>query len=213
MLKLNKTRSIALLGMFAAIIFLMTFTGVGIIPLPFVRPTTLHIPVIIGALLLGPKYGAALGFIFGLASMMFATFNPGPTSFVFSPFIQMPGTESGSASALLVAFVPRILVGVIPWYVYIGLRKLTKDKFNLAALAITGVAGSLTNTLLVMHLIFLLFGESWNAARATPADAIYAAILGIIAVNGIPEAIASGVLVAAVMGVLSVVTRQSKALA
>ena len=203
----SKTQYIAITGMFTAIIFLLLFLGIGILPLPFVRPTILHIPVITGALLMGPKYGAVLGFMFGLASMLFATFNPGVTSFIFSPFINLPGTENGSLLALVVAFVPRILVGIVPWYVFVGLRRLLTPKLNLVNYAITGIVGALTNTLLVMHFIFLFFGSSWNSVRAepAPADAIYGAILGIIATNGIPEAIASAILVSAIVGALVVV--------
>jgi len=211
MYKWSKTQYIALTGMFTAIIFLLMFMGIGILPLPFMRPTILHVPVIIGALLMGPKYGAVLGFMFGLASMLFATFNPGLTSFVFSPFINMPGTEAGSLMALAVAFIPRILVGVMSWYVFAGLRKLLSPKLTIANYAIAGIAGSLTNTFLVMHLIFVFFGSTWNAARATPSpsDAIYAAIWGIVITNGIPEAIAAAVLVAAIVSALVVVIEKS----
>jgi len=123
----------------------------------------------------------------------------------------MPGTDSGSGWALVVAFVPRILVGVVPWYVFVGLRKLMPEKISVANYAITGIAGALTNTLLVMHFIFLLFGGTWNYARATPSpsDALYMAIWGIVATNGVPEAIASAILVGAIMGALVVVIDKS----
>ena len=203
----SKTQKIAITGMFTALIFLLTFLGLGFITIFVFRPTILHIPVIIGALLLGPKYGAVLGFMFGLSSMLFATFNPIPTSFVFSPFLTVPGSDGGSLWALVIAFVPRILVGVVPWYVFVGLRKLLPQRLSVANYAITGIAGALTNTLLVLHLIYLMFGDTWNTYRATPApaDAIYAAIWGMVATNGIPEAIASAVLVGAIMGALIVV--------
>ncbi|MCL2570867.1 MAG: ECF transporter S component [Defluviitaleaceae bacterium] len=207
----NKTQLIAITGMFTAIIFLLMFMGIGFLPLPFVRPTILHIPVIIGALLMGPKYGALLGFMFGLASMLFATYNPGATSFIFSPFINLPGTDNGSLLALLVAFVPRILVGIIPWYVFVGLRKLLPPKLAIANYAIAGIVGSLTNTLLVMHFIYVFFADSWNSALAAPApiDAIYAAIWGLIAANGVPEAITAAVLVAAIVGTLVIVIEKT----
>jgi len=207
----NKTQKLALTGMFSAVIFMLMFMGIGILPLPFMRPTILHLPVIIGALLMGPKFGAIHGFMFGLASMLYATFNPGLTSFIFSPLINLPGTERGSALALIVAFVPRILVGVVAWYVFAGLRRLLSPKLAIVNYAVAGIAGSLTNTFLVMHFIFLLFGDTWNAARATPApaDAIYAAIWGIVIANGIPEAIAAAVLVAAIVGALVVVINKS----
>ena len=70
----------------AAIIVIMAFVPfLGYIPLGFMNAATLHIPVIIGAILLGPKYGAFLGLTFGLTSLWKNTFMPNPTSFVFSP--------------------------------------------------------------------------------------------------------------------------------
>ena len=207
----NKTQHITLTGMFAAIIFMLMYFNIGFLPLPFMRPTILHIPVIVGALIMGPKYGAVLGFMFGLASMTFATYNPGATSFIFSPFINLPGTDSGSMLALLVAFVPRILVGIVPWYVFVGLRKLLSPKREIINFTITGIVGSMTNTLLVLHFIFIFFGDSWNAARPhpAPADAIYAAIWGLVASTGIPEAVAAAILVPAIVGALAIVIKKS----
>ncbi|MCL2189640.1 MAG: ECF transporter S component [Defluviitaleaceae bacterium] len=199
------TKCIAMAGMLIAIIFLMTFTGIGIIPLPLLRPTTLHIPVIIGALLLGPKYGAVLGFAFGLASMLFATFLPAVTSFVFSPFINLPGMDNGSWIALVVAFIPRICIGITAWYAYVGASRLFHLQKKTVAWMVAGLVGALTNTVLVMHFIFFFFGETWNSVRATPSDVIYLGILSIISVNGIPEALVSALLVPAIMGALTVV--------
>jgi len=203
----NKTQKIAITGMFTAIIFLLTFLGIGFITIGIFRPTFLMVPVVIGALLMGPKYGAVLGFMFGLSSMLFATFNPVATSFVFSPFLNVPGTDGGNWWALVVAFVPRILVGIVPWYVFVGLRKLLPEKLVVANFAIAGLTGALTNTLLVLHFIYLLFGDTWNLARAepAPADALYSAIWGMIATNGVVEAIVAFILVAAIMGALVVV--------
>jgi len=198
-----KILRLVVLAMFTAIIILMAFTPIGFIPLPHMRATTIHIPVIVGALLLGPKHGAVLGFIFGLMSLINNTINPGITSFVFSPFYSLPGQDRGSWLALIVVFVPRILVGVIPWYVSAGLKKVTGGRFMPVNWAVSGVVGSLTNTLLVMHLIFFLFGEDWHSVREG-TGAIYAVILSIIAINGVPEAVVAGVIVTALMGALTV---------
>ena len=194
----EKTRKLTLMGMFAALIFILTFTPVGFIELPFINATIIHVPVIIGSVLLGAKFGAALGFLFGLASLIRNTMAPGLISFVFSPFIPIPAADSGSLSALIVCFAPRILVGVIPYLVYTGLKKLLNGKADILCLTVAGAAGSLTNTLLVMHLIFFLFRDSFAAARDISSDVVYSVILGIIAANGVPEAIAAMVLTAAI---------------
>jgi uncharacterized membrane protein len=194
----NKSRQMALMGMFSAIILLLAFTPIGFIQLPFIKATIIHIPVIIGSILLGYKYGAVLGFLFGLTSLINNTMAPTLSSFAFSPFIPIPANDSGSPFALIVCFVPRILVGVFPYLVYIGLKNLLKNKMEILCLTISGVVGSLTNTLLVMHLIYFLFRDSYAEVRNIAFDAVYGVILSIIAVNGIPEAIVAGIFTTAV---------------
>ena len=189
------------MGMFAGIVLLMGFTPIGLIPLPFIKLTILHIPVIIGSVLLGPKHGAVLGFLFGLCSLINNTYIPAVSSFAFSPAIPVPGTDGGSPWALVICFGPRILVGVTPWLTYKGLQKLTRGGFKFPCLAAAGVVGSMTNTLLVMHLIYFLFREAYASVREIRMDEVYGVILGIISFNGLCEAAAAAILVAAVCGV------------
>ncbi len=86
-MKTRTTKELVQLSLFVAIIVLMAVVPfLGYIPLGFTRATIIHIPVIIGSIILGPKYGAFLGFIFGLTSLVNNTFNPTVTSFVFTPF-------------------------------------------------------------------------------------------------------------------------------
>ncbi len=198
-MKLNKSaRKISLLGMFTAIIFILTFTPIGFIQLPFIKATIVHIPVIIGSIILGPGSGAVLGFMFGISSLINNSVAPAISSFAFTPLVPVPGTDNGSPLSLLICFVPRILVGIIPWFVFKGLEKVFKNRAGVLTLGMAGIAGSLTNTLLVMHLIFFLFKDAYANVREVSADAVYNVILGIIAANGIPEAIMAGILTAAV---------------
>ena len=54
-----------LTAVIAAIIILMAFVPyVGYINLVVIKATLIHVPVIIGSVILGPKKGAFLGFIF-----------------------------------------------------------------------------------------------------------------------------------------------------
>ena len=197
-LQRESTKQLALFSMFAAIIVLLAFTPIGFIQLPFIKATIVHVPVIIGSIMLGPQMGGLLGGIFGLVSLINNTMFPTISSFVFSPLIPLPGTDRGSFRALLVCFIPRILVGVFPWLVYRGLQKLIKKKNSTMALAIAGIAGSITNTLLVMHLIYFLFQDAYATVRAVTIDAVYGVILSVILMNGIPEAIVACILSVAV---------------
>ena len=185
----------ALMALLAAIICILAFTPfIGYIPLGFTRATIVHIPVIIASLLLGPKKGAALGFLFGLTSFINNTMNPTPTSFMFTPFFSL-GETSGNFSSLIICFLPRILVGVVPYYVYQFCQKLSKkEEISQIGLILSDICGSLPNTLLVMNLTFIFFKEEYALANNKTVSAVYGFILSIIGINGVPEAIIAGIL-------------------
>ena len=193
----SKTVGMAQVAMFAALIIIMSVTPLGYIPLGFMRATIIHVPVILGSVLLGPKKGALLGFIFGLTSFINNTINPVVTSFVFTPFYSLGEFEGGFGS-VIICFLPRILVGVFPYLVYQMLHYVLKKKKSgqYISLGVAGVVGSLTNTILVMGLILLFFKDSYAAAREVSSDAIYSVIATVIGMNGIPEAIVAAVIVA-----------------
>ncbi|MCI8280892.1 MAG: ECF transporter S component [Lachnospiraceae bacterium] len=196
----KKTYHMVLTALFAAIIILMAFIPfLGYINLVVIKATLIHVPVIIGSILLGPKRGAFLGFVFGCTSLVNNTINPSLLSFAFSPFYSV-GDVGGNFFSLVICFVPRILVGVVPYFVYIGIKKLLKNKKggDFAALPVAGILGAVTNTLLVMHLIYFGFSEQFAAAKEIAISAVYNAIVAIIFANGVPEAIVAAVLVTAV---------------
>lgn len=191
-------------AMFAALIFILAFTPlIGYIPLGFTRATIIHIPVIIGSILLGPKKGAFLGGVFGLTSFINNTMNPTPTSFVFTPFYSL-GEIHGGIGSVIICFVPRILVGVLPFFVFHGLYKVLKQtkQGQIVALGAAGLVGSLTNTILVMGLIFVFFREAYASANGIATNAVFGFIMTIVGMNGVPEAIVAAIIVALVGRVL-----------
>ncbi len=139
-MKNEKTYELVLLALFTAIIIIMAFTPLGYIPLVVINATIIHIPVILGALFLGPKKGAFLGFVFGFTSFINNTFKAVTASaFVFSPILaaNVVGV-SGIFKSLYICFVPRILVGVIPYFVYILIQKLLKSERKIWHVVING---------------------------------------------------------------------------
>ncbi len=132
-MKKGSTYELVLTALFLAIIIIMAFTSLGYIPLVVINATIIHIPVILGALFLGPKKGAFLGFTFGLTSFLNNTFKAATLSaFVFSPVLAVGVVGwTGIFRSMYICFVPRILVGVIPYYVYLFVRMLlgTQNKF------------------------------------------------------------------------------------
>lgn len=206
---LTKTRNLVMNAAITAIILIMAFVPfLGYIPLGFMNATIVHIPVIIGAILLGPKSGAWLGFVFGCTSLWKNSTAPNPTSFVFSPLIGIPGVESrgimSCIGSLIICLLPRILIGVVAYYVYRTILKTSsqKGKRQGIALTIAGIAGSITNTLLVMNFIYFFFGSSYAEASGKVVKNFYAVILSVIFINGVPEAIIAGILTLAIAKVL-----------
>ena len=196
----KKTLSMVMTGLFMAIIAVMTFIpNVGYINLIVIKATLLHVPVIVGSIVLGPKKGAVLGATFGITSLIKNTLEPSLLSFTFSPFYQV-GDIGGNGWSVVIALVPRILVGVIPYFVFTGIEKLLKNikMRRTIALPLACASGALINTLLVMHLIFFCFREEFAAAQSVAVDVVYSMILGIIAANGIPETIVAVVIGGAV---------------
>ena len=191
----KKTQDMVKLALLSGLIVVLSMTPLGYIPLGVINATTIHIPVILGSILLGWKSGAALGFIFGLTSFIKSTVSPALTAFVFTPFYSV-GEIHGSIWSLVVCFVPRILTGIVPYFVYKGIKKMVSS--DTVSLAAAGIAGSMTNTILVMHFIYFFFGNSWGQVSGISEDMIYKTILAVIAANGVPEAIVAAIITAAI---------------
>ena len=205
MKKSKNTKFITLMGVLLAIEIIMAFTPLGFVPLGFTKATTIHIPVVIGAIFLGPLAGAILGGAFGILSIIINTVSPALTSFVFSPFITIGGAQ-GNIWSLVIALVPRMLIGIVAYYSYKWVSKI--DKTKVIAYATAGVVGSLTNTVLVMSGIYIFFGQQYAAAKEVTFEALFGVIMGIIGVNGIPEAIVAAIIVAIVCKVLKSVFKE-----
>lgn len=195
----SKTSSLVITAAIGAIIIIMAFTPFGYIPLGFMNATIIHVPVIIGSIFLGPKYGGFLGLVFGLTSVWKNTYMPNLTSFVFSPFVKV-GEYGGNFWSLVISIVPRVLVGIVAYVVYKELMKMLKANKSkrIISLSVAGVTASLIHTLLVMNLIYLCFGKEYGAAAKGITEGVYGIIIGIIFMNGIPEAFVAGILTVAV---------------
>ncbi|MDO4499669.1 MAG: ECF transporter S component [Erysipelotrichaceae bacterium] len=187
----NKIKRFSLLTMFVTIEVLFAVVPfLGYIPLPVINITTLHMPVIIAAMLLGPKEGGIVGFVFGLTSLIKNTMTPNLTSFLFSPFYSVGGT-SGNFMSVLIAIVPRVLIGVVAGYVY----QLLKKKVNVnISMVISSVLGAFVNTFLVMSSAYIFFGQEYAAARGVEYSALLGVILTVVFTNGLAESIAAGII-------------------
>ena len=180
--KKTDVRRMAIIGVLSAISIMLSMTPLGFIPIGPTNATIMHIPVIIGAIIEGPVVGITVGFIFGATSLLKALTMPTITSFAFvNP---------------LVSVLPRMLIGIVAYYVYKLTIKFTKNVF--VSGWITGVIGSLVNTAVVLGMIYILYGARYAEALGESASAAKTLILTLVATNGIPEAIVGGFVVSAV---------------
>ena len=174
----SKTRRLVVIGALGGISIFLGISGLGLIRLPIFSLTIMHVPVIIGALLEGPIVGIAVGLIFGLFSMYQNITAPGLTSFIFwNP---------------IVALIPRMLIGIVAYYSFKLLKSKIKSTGVCAGFA--AILGTLTNTIGVLGLTYILYLDRYAQAREISRDAVAGTLLTVGLTNGIPEAIVSALI-------------------
>ena len=182
---MRKQSSIAQIAIFFAIMLvlhLLSSVIFNLLPVP-IKPTIIHIPVIIASIIYGPRIGAVLGALMGVICVVTNSVVLLPTSYLFSPFV-----ENGSINSLMIAMVPRILIGITPYFVY----KWMKTK---PGLVLAGAVGSMTNTIFVLGGIFILFSSVYNGD-------IRAMLALVLSANSISEMIISALLTVAIVPAL-----------
>jgi len=146
------TRKVAIAGILSALSIVLNFTPLGYIYLPglAVQITLMHIPVIIGGILEGPIIGAFIGLVFGLSSFYTAAVSPLPIAFAFlNP---------------LVSVLPRILVGVVAYYVCHSLDKALGSKRTVISIGVSAVLSTTANTVGVLGMIYILYAKKYIAS-------------------------------------------------
>ena len=186
------TRYMVTLAMLSAIMIVMGMTGIGFIPLPVIKATTMHIPVIIGAIILGPTGGVILGAVFGLCSIWANTTSPGLLAFAFSPFMSTEGLP-GVFKSLWIALGCRIIFGYLAGWLWKLFKKLFKK--DLIALPVTASLATICHTVLVMGSIYILLAQQYAQAKNVAYSAVFGLIMGTVTASGIPEAIVAALLV------------------
>ena len=197
--KKHNTRWLVSVALMAAIVIVLANTPLGMIQLPVIKATTVHIPVIIGAILLGPMAGGILGFVFGVCSLISNTMAPTLLSFAFSPFMSTTGIP-GAIKAIWVSVGCRILIGVAAGWLWVLFKKVKLNQ--IVALVLTGFLGSMVNTVTVMGSIYLLFAQQYAQAKDVAVTAVWGLVMGTVTASGIPEAIVAAILVAFIGKVL-----------
>lgn len=176
-------RRMTVIGVLSAISIMMSMLPfIGYIPIGPMKATIMHVPVIIGAIIEGPVVGAIIGLIFGLTSLWNAITQP----VTLSPLFYNP----------LVSVLPRILIGIVAYYVYQGIYKVSKKVY--ASGFIAGIIGSLTNTAGVLGMIYILYADKYLALVEQQGSSAAKLLFGVVLTSGVPEALVAGLIVSAV---------------
>lgn len=174
-------RQITTVGMLSAISIILGISGYGFIPLPLAKATIMHVPVIIGAILEGPKAGMLIGFMFGGFSLIQNIISPNLLSFAFlNP---------------LVSVLPRVLIGLTAYSTY----RLVKTRNENVRIAAAAAVGSLTNTAGVLGMIYVLYAAQYAHAKGIAASMAAKTIFGVAFTNGIAEAVVAVIITVAVV--------------
>ena len=195
-----KVGRLARMALLVAIIILLTFTPLGYITLPFIAATTIQMPVIIGAVMMGPMAGLALGIAFGLSALC--------------KVLMMPGADPVATAILsynfflyaVIAIVPRGLMGWLSGLLFAGLNKTLPNQ-RLISYGITGFVGSMLNTLFYLGSLWLMASGIVAEVYSMDISGVGAMVMTVAATAGIPEAIVSCVIVAAVCRALQAIDK------
>ncbi len=195
-----KVGRLARMALLVAIIILLTFTPLGYITLPFIAATTIQMPVIIGAVMMGPMAGLALGIAFGLSALC--------------KVLMMPGADPVATAILsynfflyaVIAIVPRGLMGWLSGLLFAGLNKTLPNQ-RLISYGITGFVGSMLNTIFYLGSLWLMASGIVAEVYSMDISGVGAMVMTVAATAGIPEAIVSCVIVAAVCRALQAIDK------
>ncbi len=161
-----------------AIMILMAFTPLGYLKVGAVEITFMMIPVVIGAIILGPKVGALLGGVFGITSFI--------QCFGFSAFGAVL-LSINPVFTFILCMVPRVAMG---WLTGLIFEKLYKhDKTKVASFGATTLSGALINTILFMIFLVVLFGRSGFITGLMDGKKFLTFIVAFVGINGLVEAI------------------------
>lgn len=173
----SKVTKMVQMAILIAIIVLMAFTPIGFIRTLGLEIQLIMIPVVIGAMILGPAAGALFGCVFGILSFI--------QCFGMSPFgAVLLGINP--IKTFLVCVPTRTLAGYLSGLIYKLLKKV--DKTKLICYFVGGLSGAVFNTIFFMSTLMLFF---WNTdyIQSLNADGlnVFAFVVAFVGLNGLLE--------------------------
>lgn len=180
----SNVKRIVTTGALGAVTIILSVTPLGMIPwFAGASLTTMHIPVIVAAVLEGPAAGTVVGLIFGVTSLVRAAVAP---TTVLDPLFTNP----------LLSVLPRLLIGLAAW----GAFRLFRGKLTPLAAGVAGAVGSMVNTVFVLLMLYVVGLDLVASANNVATGAVPAMLAAVAVANGLPEAGAAAVLTSAIVG-------------
>ena len=174
LVKVNVNQMVRL-AILIAIILLMSYTPLGYLKVGTVEITFIMIPVVVGAVVMGPKAGAFLGGVFGFTSFLqcfgFSAF--GTILFGINPFF-----------TFVLCMVPRVLMGWLSGVIFKKLHSV--DRTNIVSYVLACISGALLNTVLFVGFLLALFGRT-DFIQGFGSN-LWLIIVAIVGINGLIEA-------------------------
>lgn len=184
----NEIKKIAFSAILMALVVLFSLFYFFQLPV-FAVVTIAHIPVLVGAIILGPKHGAALGFVFGLTSLVIASFVMGNNAPFTNP---------------LLSILPRVFFGWVTYYVYVGFKNLIKERYT--SIVLTMIISTLIHSLVVLPILYFVtetgfFFTAKENPLTTNTD-LLTFIITILGANSVLEIVVAAIVGPAIILVL-----------
>lgn len=190
---LSTNKKIALTGAFSALIIVLGITRLGMISIsPTISLTIMHIPVLLAAMIAGLGGGITTGAVFGIFSLILAATSP---TGALDPLFVNP----------LCSVLPRILLGVATWALFVLFAKLPKP----VSAFITAFISTLIHTCLVIGSLYLIYHEQMFTGMGNKG---YFAGLLLLMPNALLEATAAAIICSAVFAAISISSKQKSKL-
>lgn len=176
------TRNLTILSVMLALTIILIY--VGTIPLGSISATVSHIPTIITGIILGPLAGLIMGTLMGLGTLIRALTAASPIDKLFiNP---------------LLSVLPRMFIGVVSYYSFRSVKMIFKEdslKRSVSAF-VAGIAGSITNTVLVFLMLYLLYARRIVELMGAAFKTI---LITVLTSNAIAEALISAFVTMAIV--------------
>lgn len=143
----KQLRNLVLLALFVAIELVFRLIGLGRVPVGPLNMSFMTVPIAVGAMLLGPWQGMALGLVFGLCSLWDAVNSTGGMTSIFFGISPM--------HTVILCVGMRALMGLLTGLIFQWLRKI--DRTKTVSYFVGAFSAPFLNTLFFMGYIVLAF--------------------------------------------------------